>query len=49
MNSVETTQASVSETARKPYVTPELTVHGDVEALTESTGTGGTDMLTKFT
>lgn len=49
MNPVESTQASAPETARKPYVTPELTVHGNVEALTESTGAGGTDMLTKFT
>ena len=39
-------QEGVQESQKKPYTTPQLTVHGDVEKITRNVGLGAPDGLT---
>ena len=38
-------QEGVQESQKKPYTTPQLTVHGDVEKITGNLGTGAPDAV----
>jgi hypothetical protein len=38
-------QEDVQESQKKPYTTPQLTVHGDVEKITSNLGTGAPDAV----
>lgn len=39
-------QEDVQKSRKKPYTTPQLTVHGDVEKITGNLGTGSPDGIT---
>ncbi len=38
-------QNTPEEQAKKPYIAPRLTIHGDVKELTQAAGGGGDDGL----
>lgn len=43
---IESAETESQEQTKKPYTTPQLTVHGDVEKITGAVGTTGSDGLT---